>query len=153
MIRIWIATSLFLGFVQGAFADAVIHLDHLQPLVNAKAQESLDGKVLLYFWASWCPDCRDKLVEAIPQLQKDFPAVKIVSINADRDSAKGKNFAESEKLTLPVYRDEEKSLTKELKLFAVPAWAFIEKSKSGEWTVKSSSTGSDLAEIRNQLKR
>jgi thiol-disulfide isomerase/thioredoxin len=136
-----------------ARAEDALHVENLKPLSNA---EKISGanQVLLYFWASWCPDCREKLSHGeLQALQRDFPKIKILTVNADREESRGKNFSDSEKLTLPVYRDDEKTLAKTLKLFAVPAWAILEKSANGQWTVRKSSTGSDISDMRSELTR
>lgn len=116
-----------------------------------QAAPELKEKVLLYFWASWCPDCRGKLAGPLPALAKDFPNATVLTVNADRDAEKGASFAEETKLSLPVYRDEDKSLTKSLKLFGVPAWAVMEKNKEGGYSLVKAATGSDLAAIRALL--
>jgi thiol-disulfide isomerase/thioredoxin len=148
MKNILIATLLLVGIVARAEA---LHIEDLKPLANAQKVVDAD-RVFVYFWASWCPDCREKLTHGdLQALQSEFPKVKVLTVNADRDEKKGKDFIETEKLSLPVYRDDEKTLAKNLKLFAVPAWAVLSKN-GNQWTVAKSSTGSDLTDIRNQLK-
>lgn len=133
-----------------AFAAQSVPVEKLKPLLQEK--QGLEGRVLLYFWASWCPDCREKLAGPLRELAGEFPSATMLTVNADRDEGKGKSYAEENKIGLPVYRDEEKALTKALKLFAVPAWAVVEKTAGG-WMLLGSSTGSDLAEIRKVLRR
>ncbi len=136
-----------------ARAEEKISLSGLKPIANVTPIEK-EQKVFLYMWASWCPDCRDKLTKGtLENLQKEFPKVRVITINSDRDAARGKSFAEDEKLNVPVYRDDSKTLVKSLKLFAVPAWAVLEKNASGEWLVKSTATGSDLEEIKKEIRK
>ncbi len=109
--------------LEAAFA-ATVHAEPV-PLEKLKAVRQaapeLKEKVLLYFWASWCPDCREKLGGPLQALAKEFPKATVLTVNADRDAEKGLAYAEEKKIGLPVYRDEDKTLTKELKLFGVPA--------------------------------
>lgn len=137
---------LFFVFVTNAHSGE--KLETLKPMINAKVD--LGEKALVYFWASWCPDCREKLGTAIPSIKKEYPKISVITVNADREEAKGKKFAQDEKLDLPVYRDEGKVLTKSLKLFAVPAWAVLQK-KEGEWLAIKSGTGFDSGEVKKAL--
>lgn len=136
-----------------AQAEETVSISSLKELRNAGSFEKLEGNVLVYFWASWCPDCREKLAGALGQLQAEFPKAKIVTVNSDRDEAKGIAFIEAEKISLPVYRDSDKTLSKALKLFAVPSWAVLKQEKKGLWKVLMSATGSDLQAIKQQLAR
>jgi len=136
-----------------ARGDGIVSLDQLKPLAGADAKIETQ-KVFVYFWASWCPECREKFADgALSALQKDFPKTKIVTINADRTEERGKAFVEAEKISFPVYRDDSKALTKSLKIFGVPGWAVLNRNPNGQWSVQKSATGADLAEIRSELGR
>jgi|GEM_PF-5513306 len=140
--------------LEAAFATAArgepVPIEKLKAVRHAVPE--LKEKVLLYFWASWCPDCREKLGGPLPELAKEFPKASVLTVNADRDEEKGLAYAEEKKLALPVYRDEEKVLTRALKVFGVPAWAVVEKKKDGSFALLKAATGSDLAAIRVLLK-
>ena len=49
-------------------------------------------KVLLYFWATWCPDCKEKLAKEFPKLQLP-PQVELVTVNTDKDIDRTKHLA------------------------------------------------------------
>lgn len=129
-----------------AFAET-IRPENLMPVLNE--EQKIKDKVLLYFWASWCPDCREKLAGPLRELAKKNTHVSVITVNTDRNIEKGKEYAQESGLPLPVYRDEDKVFIKHLRLFAVPAWAVLEK--RGEWKVVGASTGSDLQKIQNLL--
>lgn len=135
----------------GARAETV-SLQSLKELRNAQPASKLDGRVFVYFWASWCPDCREKLGGPLAKFAKDNPGVNLVTVNSDRDEAKGAGYVDGEKISLAVYRDTDRTLSKSLKIFAVPAWAILDK-KGDTFEVVASSTGSDLAVIQQKLKR
>ena len=149
-MKIILLVSLIIGM--HASAEDIVNLSSLTELKNASSLEKIEGNILVYFWASWCPDCREKLGGALGKLQTELPGVHVLTVNTDREESKGLGFIESEKISLPVYRDKERALSKALKLFAVPAWAVLKKGKEG-WKVLMSSTGSDLATIKQQLQR
>jgi thiol-disulfide isomerase/thioredoxin len=144
---------LFLIFPASVSAGEIVSISSLKELRNAAAQESLTGNLLVYFWASWCPDCREKLGGPLAKLQAELPKATIITVNSDRDEGKGVAFVESEKVTLPVYRDSEKALSKALKLFAIPAWAVLKINEENQWQILMSSTGSDLEMMKQQLLR
>jgi thioredoxin 1 len=44
------------------------------------------GYVLIDFWADWCQPCK-LMNPVIDQIEKDYPNLKIVKVNADEDAA------------------------------------------------------------------
>ncbi len=88
----------------------------------------LTKKALIYFWAEWCPDCKQKLKTTLKNLhQKNVP---IFSINKDKKFKKAQRFIKKYKIELPIYVDKSNVIGKALKAFSVPHWAVIE-SKNG----------------------
>lgn len=66
---------------------------------SVSSKDFLGKKVVLVFWASWCPDCR----EEIPLLKKmqskaDPDKVAFVSISFDRREETWKNFVRENQL-------------------------------------------------------
>lgn len=47
--------------------------------------------VLLHFWATWCPPCREEL-PALLQLQADHPGMQVIALALDDDWAKVRKF-------------------------------------------------------------
>ena len=103
-------------------------------------------KVLLYFWATWCPSCKQKLEAEFPKVQ--LPAnVALVTVNTDKEADRASHFVEKEGMKLTVIRDQDKALTNALKLFAVPAWAVLSREKDKSWKVLDSGTGGEMSKI------
>jgi peroxiredoxin len=110
--------------------------------------EKKPGKKLIYFWASWCPDCKDSLRNKLPELKKN--GIEIITVNLDKDIERAKHFIAEEKLNYPVVRDDDKKLRKGLSVFAVPSWAVVEV--NGEkWNVHKVEGGTDINEMKKTL--
>lgn len=61
-------------------------------------------KVFLNIWATWCPPCRAEL----PSIKKLYQAANkqdavFIMLSVDRDFSVAKNFAQQQKLGLPIY--------------------------------------------------
>ena len=70
--------------------------------------DELTGKVVLIdFWATWCPPCREALphVRDIARKFQGQPLV-VLSISVDSDENKWKEFVAKNEMTWPQYRDQ-----------------------------------------------
>jgi len=62
------------------------------------------GKVvLLNFWATWCPPCREEIPD-LKQIQQEFAnrGFTVVGLSVDREARKVQNFLEGTPLNYPV---------------------------------------------------
>lgn len=67
-------------------------------LTLREALDSVKGKpVLLYIWASWCPDCV-KGFKNLKKLQEKYPETSYVFISLDKNSEEWKNAVKKYKL-------------------------------------------------------
>ena len=62
--------------------------------------------LLLHFWASWCPNCRDDLqaLQHASSACSDAP-IRVVGVNVGEDEADAAAFLETQHLSLPWLRD------------------------------------------------
>lgn len=112
---------------------------HQSPLIGQRAPnfglETINGnivslsdykgeKVLLNFWTTWCPSCK----EGIPALNQFFNeagnSIKIVSINFD-PSVDVAEFVREKSIAFPVLLDKNGTVTKDYQIMAVPTTYFI----------------------------
>jgi thiol-disulfide isomerase/thioredoxin len=107
-------------------------------------------KALLVFWATWCPDCRDKMSGELVELSKRSD-VEVVAINTESDPKKVKAFSDAEKIQLSILRDPEKELRKSLKVVSVPHWAAYKKSADGSWILVDSAPAYETARVQQAL--
>jgi peroxiredoxin len=92
----------------------------------------LRGKVVvLNFWATWCPSCRDEMpaIERIYQAYKHL-GVEVLAVNAtDQDSqADVSAFIEEHNLTFPVPLDRTGAVNDRYLLQGLPSTYFIDRS-------------------------
>lgn len=101
--------------------------------------ENLDGKdisledfrgkkVLLSFWASWCPYCK-KEMESLKLVsdQVDKEEVEIISINFKEDKDKIKRFMEENKYDFLTLLDFKGEITKLYNIKGIPTMIFIDE--------------------------
>lgn len=82
---------------------AVIELttENFETEVNA-----YQGKVLVDFWASWCPPCK-MLAPVVDEVAEEVQDVKICKINVDEQQALAMQFKVASIPTLIVFQDGE----------------------------------------------
>ncbi len=90
------------------------------------AVEPTKDYVLMYFWATWCPDCKEKLKGTLTEAT-ELKNTSFVAVNTEKDKNMVANFLERENIKLPVYMDIEKEVRKSLKVFSVPQWVLLKK--------------------------
>jgi len=91
---------------------------------------SFKGKVvLLNFWATWCPPCRDEM----PALSKLYHVLKnrgleVVAVSTDRSINDIKDFLEKNKVNFPVLFDADRSAARLYRVFSMPTTFLIDRS-------------------------
>jgi thiol-disulfide isomerase/thioredoxin len=109
------------------------------------AEKSKDYQIL-YFWATWCPSCKEKMKGPLNEIVKNYN-VEIRLINTDKDLNMVKNFVSREAIKLPVYMDTDKSLRLQFDVNPVPHWVLLKKDKSS-FKVLASEVGWDWDKIK-----
>ena len=71
---------------------------------NVHTLQNYSGKMLvLYFWASWCPYCRQDVSSMIQVYQKYQPrGVQFLSISLDDNESKLRDFVTKKRIPYPV---------------------------------------------------
>ena len=94
--------------------EIIANKEHVRTIEKGK-------KVLIYFWAVWCKDCKKSLKTTLASLHKR--GIPIFAINRDRNTKKAMHYIKKHNIPIPIYRDDSKSVSKKLKAFSVPHWA------------------------------
>jgi len=86
------------------------------------------GKVLVMdFWATWCPPCRESVGE-LKDLTKKYPAEKLVliSVSADKDDDAWRSFIEKKHMGWLQYRDSDHQLLDAFGIHGFPTYLVID---------------------------
>lgn len=83
--------------------------------------------VVLDFWATWCPACRESVGE-LKELSHKYPSDKIVliSISADENEAAWRDFVAKKKMEWPQCRDTDGKLRNSFGVHAFPTYLVID---------------------------
>ncbi len=131
-------------------STAKANLDEFQIQdVQKNKIEFKTSKVLVYFWATWCPDCKQGLRQKLPSL--GGPDVTMLGVNTDATEDKVIDYLKTEKITLPSLVDRDKALRKKYSVFSVPT-ALVFKKDKGQYILSKTLVGADLDELRAELK-
>jgi thiol-disulfide isomerase/thioredoxin len=83
--------------------------------------------VVLDFWATWCPPCRESVPELRDLTRKYDPSkLVLISISADEDDSAWRQFITDQKMAWPQYRDADKRLTTAFTVRAYPTYLVID---------------------------
>nr|MBO2505170.1 thiol-disulfide oxidoreductase [Bacilli bacterium] len=97
---------------------------------NPLTLSDLKGKkVILNFWATWCPPCKDEMPHFQEYYEKyaEEDNVEIVAVNYTLNDkmASVENFVKSYDLTFPVLLMEEEDVRETYKVYTLPSTFFI----------------------------
>lgn len=120
------AVLILLVLAVSANADSVILND-----LNAEKTDisSYKGKaVLLFFWTTWCPYCRDeiKMLDGMaPQMQKD--GIEVFAVNVGESDSKVFSFVGKNMLTLRILLDRDGKAADNYDVIGVPTFIILDK--------------------------
>jgi len=128
-----LAAFLFFSNFSAAFAaDKQIAPDfRLESIMrNQVTLSSFKGEkqVLLLFWTTWCPYCREQLMwlnDKYSQFSKQ--GLEILTINVGESLGRVERFVNLRKLTYPVLLDETSYVASLFEIMGVPTYVLVDK--------------------------
>lgn len=87
-----------------------------------------ESPVLLVFWATWCPSCREEMPELNNwQKTKTPKGLKILAVNVEESKPDVEEFIKQNKLKYQVLMDEEGKVANSYGLVGIPVAIYLEK--------------------------
>jgi peroxiredoxin len=91
---------------------------------TVKLSDYKGKKVMLNFWATWCPPCKAEMPEMQKFYETNKDKVEILAVNIDtQNDVKG--FVENAGLTFPILLDEKNEVNKDYQIVSIPTTFFI----------------------------
>ena len=90
--------------------------------------QSLAGRVIVMdFWATWCPPCRESVPE-LKDLTRKYPTDKLVliSVSADQDEIAWREFVAKKRMDWAQYRDPRGSILELFGIHSFPTYLVID---------------------------
>lgn len=96
-----------------------------------RLSEQRGSAVLINFWATWCPPCREEMpaMERLYRQHKDHGFV-MVAVSIDTDSSLVKPFVEQHRFTFPVALDPKLDLANAYGVRALPSSFVVDRKGS-----------------------
>lgn len=137
----WLIVAILIIFVAGFFKmrngtskdaktkAADFSLEDLEG--NELSLEGAESNVILFFWATWCPHCRNK----IPKLNKAYSDmqsndIEVWAIDVGESKAKVKSYINKHPVSFPMLLDTDSSVSTKYKVLGVPTFVFVDEDKN-----------------------
>jgi peroxiredoxin len=102
--------------------------------------------VILFFWATWCPYCREEMLplnSRYPELLQD--GIKVIGVNIKEPRNTIVKFINSKQIDFEIWQDKDGSCASSFGIVGIPTYILI--NKSGKITAKANSLPADYKEL------
>lgn len=112
--------------------------------------EPKEDKVLVFFWGSWCDICKSALKNDLPKMEREIAGFAAIPITLDREVLRATKSLRENGIGYRSFRDAEKRLIKEWKVFGAPHWVVLKRT-AGVWASVDGNSGWDANAARIAL--
>ena len=85
-------------------------------------------KAVIFFWATWCPHCREQIKELNAQseaiLQK---GIKILLVDVGEETQEAQAYSQRNKIKLDIFLDRDSSVADNYRVIGVPTFYFLDE--------------------------
>jgi len=92
---------------------------------TVKLSDLKGKKVMLNFWATWCPPCKAEMPEMEQFFKEDHKDLEILAVNID-PQLDVKGFADQNGITFPILLDEKDEVNAKYHIISIPTTYFID---------------------------
>lgn len=83
-------------------------------------------KAIVFFWSTWCPHCREQIVDLSRQKAKlDAQGVAVFLVDIGESPNLVRRFASANKLDFEIWLDSEGAVSEMYQVFGIPTLIFI----------------------------
>lgn len=93
---------------------------------TVKLSDYRGKKVMLNFWATWCPPCKEEMPDMEQLYQENGEEVVILAVNID-PQLNVQKFVSEMGITFPVLLDEKDEVNTKYQVLTIPTTYFIDK--------------------------
>lgn len=98
---------------------------------TVRLSDFLDKPVVLNFWASWCPPCKEEMPdfnEVYGEVGEEIAFMMVDLVDGQRETIEtGTQYITEKGFTFPVYFDTEQEAASEYGILLIPTTIFIDK--------------------------
>ncbi len=103
--------------------DAGLFLESIVPKVQSQVDST--DQILFVFWATWCPNCKETLLNLNSNLKNQNLKVFAINLDVKEDYKKAFDFYSSLNLSYETFYDFQKSSLKTFNIEILPTYSFI----------------------------
>jgi thiol-disulfide isomerase/thioredoxin len=100
---------------------------------NSLDESTLKKRVILYFWATWCVECKAKMKSNFDQKIKQS-GVSLLWVNLDKNIRRTKHYMKKNNFDYLIYRDVSKHFINKFSIAAAPFWLVYQRDGQS-WTL------------------